>query len=100
MSYKDWGSSKKFDCGIMGVTSYNIVKSYFGDASEQTTDPVMPDSDSTQPVEINDSGAQNIVNGSANTVNNQGIVNTIEQYWFDFRNANLSNITFNFFGGN
>lgn len=99
MSYRDWGSSMKFDCGITGVTSYNTVKSYFGNESEQTTDPVPSDSESTQPVEKNDSGAQNIVNGSINTVNNQGIINTIEQYWFDFKNANLSNITFNFFGG-
>ena len=35
---------------------------------------------------------------STGTVNNQGVIDTIKQYFFDFKNANLSNVSFNFWG--
>lgn len=47
---------------------------------------------------ISASGNQSSGDNSTNTVNNQGIIGTIEQYWFDLKNANLSNVTFNFWG--
>jgi len=39
----------------------------------------------------------NVVN-STNTVNNQGFIDSVKQYFIDFKNANLSNATFNFWG--
>jgi len=38
------------------------------------------------------------VTDSNGTINNQGIIDTVKQYWFDFKNANLNNVTFNFWG--
>ncbi len=38
------------------------------------------------------------VTDSNGTINNQGIIDTVKQYWFDFKNANLNNVTFNFLG--
>lgn len=112
MMYRDWGSSKTFNCYLSGVKSYPIVKSYFGNVTStapvrtQENDNTKPHHDErpVQSIEnstiINASGNQNDVDNSTNTVNNQGIIDKIEQYWFDFSNTNWSNVTLNFFGGN
>lgn len=125
MMHRDWGSSKSFSCSISKVKSYSIVKSYFGNGT--TTDPVVvvepnettvPDTpDYTDPAYVHDNTVVNTGNqtdnnitvitasgnlssgvNSTNTVNNQGVIDKIEQYYFDFKNTNWSNVTLNFFG--
>jgi hypothetical protein len=123
MKYRDWHSEDSW-CGIPGVCSYGIVKSYWGNVT--TIDPeeenitytvignnTSNDDEQVIGVEISNSNdttvnekintrdnITNYVNGSTNTVQNQGWIDTIEQYCIDFSNAHLSNVTFNFFGGN
>lgn len=128
MYYRDWYEPGHV-CYVSGVCSFGIVKSYFGNVTEEnTTAPVaiseenntVPEnihivvmnnsqnkdisvinsSNSTvQTVELEDNNITNTVENSTNTVNNQGFIDTVKQYWFDFKNANLSNVSFNFFGG-
>jgi hypothetical protein len=109
MYYRDWYESGK-ECYISGVRSYPIVKSYFGNVT--STAPVRTqEKENTKPPRdeipiqsmenstiINASNNQNEVSNSTNTVNNQGVIDKIEQYWFDFSNTYWSNVTLNFFG--
>jgi len=131
LQYRDWGSSKKFTCSISGVCSYPIVKSYFGNVTEEnTTDPIIiddpieenttPDTSEpeyTEPVEVYNNTFVNTGNQTGNnitvikasgnlssgenstgTINNQGWMEDVKQYFLDFKNANLSNVSFNFWG--
>ncbi len=131
MNYRDWGSKDSW-CGLKGVCSYGIVKSYFGNDSEEViTDPVIlpvngspvnesycviiPEdhdteritvenyNNSTKTVENNvvnltDNQISNSVENSTGTVNNQGIIEDLKQYFFDFKDAHLENVTFKFWG--
>jgi len=128
MYYRDWGSTNSNWCGIQAVCSYGIVKSYFGNvAEENTTDPIIiddpieenttPEPEYTEPVEVynntfvntgnqtdNDitvieaSGNLSSGDNSMGTTNNQGWMEDVKQYFLDFKNANLSNVSFNFWG--
>jgi len=128
MYYTDWYEPGKGNCAIDGVCSFGIVKSYFGNVTEEyIIEPVVIDeennttpedvpvvsvnvsdieeiavinsSNSTvQTVDLKDDNITNVIDNSTNAVNNQGIIGTIEQYWFDFKNANLNNVTLNFWG--
>lgn len=125
MYYRDWGSDKNNWCGIQGVKSYGIVKSYFGNVTDEyIIEPVVipEENNTTQPdqvqdVEVHDNtfvnsgnqtgnnitiikaeGNQTTGDNSSNSVNNMGKIDKLEQWWFDFKNANLSNVTFNFWG--
>jgi hypothetical protein len=126
MYYRDWGSTTDKRCQIVGLCNASIVKSYFGNVTdeyiiepvvipeENNTDPIVivnntlddeivitNSSNSTvQTVDLEDNNISNVVTNSTNTVNNQGIIDSVKQYWFDFKNANLNNVTFNFLGGN
>ncbi len=128
MYYTDWYEPEKGNCVITGVCSFDIVKSYFGNVTDEyiiepvviteennTTAEDVPvvsvnvsdseeiavinSSNSTvQTVDLEENNISNEVNDSINTVNNQGIIESVKQYWFDFKNANLNNVTFNFWG--
>jgi len=127
MYYRDWYEPEQGNCAISGVCSYNIVKSYFGNATDEyIIEPVVIEENDTAPddapivimnnsendeiavinssnstvqaVDLEGNNITNTVDNSTNTVNNQGIIDTVKQYWFDFKNANLSNVTFNFWG--
>ncbi len=127
MYYRDW-YEPGHECYISGLCSYGIVKSYFGNITEETVVPVesVEVNESTQPEEayistqdipvlivndsrqienstvgviaMNNTTVENVVDNSTNTVQNLGVIGTLEQYWIDLKNANLSNVTFNFFG--
>lgn len=126
MYYTDWHMPGA-ECYLSGLCSYGIVKSYYGNVTEEVIEEPVEDvieNESTQPVEnintshedekiiilnssnnnptetakVENSTIKTVVNNSTNTANNQGIIGTIEQYWFDLKNANLSNVTFNFWG--
>ena len=127
MYYTDWYDPGA-ECYLSGLCSYGIVQSYFGNVTEEEEIIEEPDEDvieneSTQPIEIINSSHEdekiiilnssnntvetaivenntikNVVNNSTNTVNNQGVIDSIKQYFIDFKNANLSNVTFNFWG--
>lgn len=125
MYYRDWGSTNSNWCGIQAVCSYGIVKSYFGNvAEENTTDPIIiddPVEENTTPIgpannhmsehlivldesQIENStvieASGNLTSGenSTGTTNNQGWMEDVKQYFLDFKNANLSNVSFNFWG--
>ena len=128
MYYTDWYEPAQGNCAISGVCSFNIVKSYFGNVTDEyiiepvvisdennTTAEDVPvfsvnvsDSEeisvnnssniTVQTVDLEGNNITNEVNDSINTVNNQGIIDTVKQYWFDFKNANLNNVTLNFWG--
>lgn len=125
MNYRDWGSEDSW-CGLQGVCSYGIVKSYFGDDTEEEviTDPVIlpenetPVNESYCTVESNNnsiespnivenstvveasgnnSGSMNSVENSSGVINNQGNGNWFQQLKFEL--SNISNSTINFFVG-
>ena len=125
MDYRDWYEPAKGECGISGVCSYGIVESYFGNVPEEnTTDPIIiddPIEENTTPIGpadshmsehlivLNDSHLENstVIEASGNltsgenstgTINNQGWMENVKQYFLDFKNANLSNVSFNFWG--
>jgi len=56
------------------------------------------DNNTVQPVDLADNEINNTVVNSTGTVNNQGIIDSVKQYFIDFKNANLSNVSFNFWG--
>ncbi len=121
MYYTDW-HDPGYECYISGVCSYGIVKSYFGNVTEEEIidepDENVTENESTRPAVINTSHGEeriiilnssntetakvenntieNVANNSTNTVNNQGVIDSITQYFIDFKNANLSNVSFNF----
>ena len=127
MYYTDWHNPDA-ECYLSGLCSYGIVQSYYGNVTEEEEIIEEPDEDfieneSTQPVEnintshedekiiilnssnntvetakVENNTIKNVVNNSTNTVNNQGVIDSIKQYFIDFKNANLSNVTFNFWG--
>ena len=125
MYYTSWHDPGA-ECYLSGLCSYGIVKSYWGNVTEEEEiieDPSenVTENESAQPVVINSSHDEeriiilnssnntetakvenntikNMVNNSTNTVNNQGVINTLKQYWFDLSNSNLSNVSFNFWG--
>jgi len=130
MYYRNW-SGPGHECYVSGVCSYEIVKSYFGNTTEEneTTPPIViiiPDNtngsapakpmhetqaevynntfensgnnNTVQSIDLENSEINNTVENSTNTVNNQGIIDTVKQYWFDLSNTNLSNVTLNFWG--
>jgi len=126
MYYTDWHNPGA-ECYLSGLCSYGIVQSYYGNVTEEVIEEPAEDvieNESTHPVEnintshedekiiilnssnnsptetakVENNTIKNVVNNSTNTANNQGIIGTIEQYWFDLKNANLSNVTFNFWG--
>ena len=130
MYYRDWYEPGR-ECYIFGVESYGIVKSYYGNVTEENpTDSVenVTENENIQPVavivpengshddeniiminsdnstvknnEVENNTIENNVENSTNVVSNQGFIGTVEQWWFDFKNANLSNVSFNFFGSN
>ncbi|MEN6294110.1 MAG: hypothetical protein ABFD07_19115 [Methanobacterium sp.] len=116
MYYRDW-YEPGHECYVSGLKSYGIVESYFGNVTEETDPEVIPEENNTTPPEdsviiindsqdgnktviINSGEIKNTVENSTNTVQNQGFIDSVRQYWFDLKNANLSNVTFNFFGGN
>lgn len=123
MYYRDWYKPGN-ECYISGLKSYGIVQSYWGNVTTDPVEIVEPN-ETTDPgelkykdipdVEVYDntfvnsekvtdnnitvikaSGNQSIGDNSTNGVNNQGYIDTIKQYWFDLKNANLNNVTFNF----
>lgn len=127
MYYTDWHNPGA-ECYLSGLCSYGVVESYFGNVTEENRTVEEPvedviENESTQPVEIinssheddkiiildssnnttettkveNNTIENNVVN-STNTVNNQGFIDSVKQYFIDFKNANLSNVTFNFWG--
>ena len=124
MYYRDWGSQTKGRCQIIGLCNASIVKSYFGNVTEKNETVIEPvtENESTQPaentsvqdisvnnsqpVENNTAQSVNLENNeinntavnSANTVNNQGWVDKVEQYWINLSNTNWSNVTLNFWG--
>ena len=122
MYYTDWHDPGA-ECYLSGVCSYGIVKSYYGNVTEEVIEEPVEDvieNESTQPVEnintshedekiiilnssnnnptetakVENNTIKNVVNNSTNTVNNQGVIDSIKQYFIDFKNANLSNVTF------
>ena len=122
MYYRDWFEPGR-ECYISGIESYGIVKSYYGNVTEEnTTDPViiidpveepahneenlviqtnssLSAENSTVKTVIADSvDANNTVENSTNVVNNHGVIDTVKQYWFDFSNTDWSNVSFNFWG--
>ena len=126
MYYTDWHDPGE-ECYLSGLCSYSIVKSYYGNVTEEVIEEPVEDvieNESTQPVEnintshedekiiilnssnnnptetakVENNTIKNVVNNSTNTVNNQGVIDSIKQYFIDFKNANLSNVTFNFWG--
>ena len=125
MYYTSWHNPGA-ECYLSGLCSYGIVKSYFGNVTEEVIEEPVEDvveNESTQPVEnintshedekiiilnssnntvetakVENNTIKNVVNNSTNTVNNQGVIDSIKQYFIDFKNANLSNVTFNFWG--
>lgn len=118
MKYRDWGSDDSW-CGLQGVCSYGIVKSYFGNATgnNETTQPVnnITTLVSEKPVVILNnsvdnstvinasgdlSGNMNSVENSSGVINNQGNGNSIQQIILDLKNMDFSNAkidTINFF---
>jgi hypothetical protein len=122
MMHRDWGSSKAFKCYISGVKSYPIVKSYFGNGTtttrivdtpivDNTTSPVTEQCEIENNTFVNTgnqtdnnitvitaSGNLSSGDNSTGTVNNQGVIDRIEQYFFDFSNTNWSNVTLQIFG--
>ena len=124
MYYTDWYEPAQGNCAISGVCSYNIVKSYFGNVTDEyIIEPVVisEKNDTThedvEEVEVHDNtfvnsgnqtdnnitiikaaGNQTTGDNSSNSVNNMGKIDKLKQYWFDFSNAHLNNVTFNFWG--
>lgn len=124
MYYTDWYEPSQGKCAISGVCSYNIVKSYFGNVTEEyIIEPVViPEENNTtsedvEEEEVHDNtfvnsgnqtdnnitiikaaGNQTTGDNSSNSVNNMGKIDKLKQYWFDFKNANLNNVTLNFWG--
>ncbi len=115
--YDNYGNRLSSNCKI----DLKLVEPYYGlnVTEENTTAPIIvPEENNTTTLEdrhiiiinesqdenmtvvINSSEIKNTVENSTNTVQNQGIIDSVKQYWFDFKNANLSNVTFNFFGDN
>lgn len=108
MYYTDW-NGKGNECYISGVKGYGIVQSYFGNVIEVNgTDPVaVPEENNTTASEdtynntsvtYNNGNINNTVVDSKNTVNNQGWIGNVTQYFMDFSNTDWSNVTFNFLG--
>ncbi len=130
MYYTDWHDPGA-ECYLSGLCSYGIVKSYFGNITEEneSTQPIViitpnetitsvdPKPNHIEPIEVHNntfvntgnqtdnnitvisaSGNQSSGDNSTNTVNNQGFIDSVKQYFIDFKNANLSNVTFNFWG--
>ena len=124
MYYRDWYEPGK-ECYVSGVCSYGIVKSYFGNVTEEneSTQPeeytsvqdipvvivndshdeeklilLNSDNNTVQSVDLDDNEINNTVENSTNTVNNQGVIDSVKQYFVDLKNADLSNVTFNFWG--
>lgn len=122
MMYRDWGSSKAFGCSISKVKSYHIVKSYWGNGTittqivdtpivDNTTSPIIEQCEIENNTFVNTgnqtdnnitviTASGNLSSGenSTGTVNNQGVIDRIEQYLFDFSNTNWSNVTLQIFG--
>lgn len=163
MYYKTWGTEGKAGCRIPCVVKYEIVKSYFGNNTQQETNgsynPAQVLNNTTEGnnssssvvtgghvivnsvketingtmdsvsvaqgnqmivssinstiSEVNNTngtintqqGNQMIMNSlgtadnrTVNNVQNQGVIESIKQYFIDLSNTNWSNVTFNFWG--
>lgn len=124
MYYTSWHDPGA-ECYLSGLCSYGIVQSYYGNVTEdeiieepgedvienESTQPsviesshddekiiILNSSNNTETAKVENNTIKNVVNNSTNTVNNQGVIDSIKQYFIDFKNANLSNVTFNFWG--
>ena len=119
--YDDCGN-KLSNCRL----SLKLVEPYYGlnITDENTTDPIIiddPVEENTTPIgpannhmsehlivldesQIENStvieASGNLTSGenSTGTINNQGWMEDVKQYFLDFKNANLSNVSFNFWG--
>ncbi|MDD4588939.1 MAG: hypothetical protein PHG06_00720 [Parabacteroides sp.] len=122
MMYRGWGSSTAFMCYTSGVKSYPIVQSYWGNGTtttqivdtsivDNTTSPAIEQCEIENNTFVNTgnqtdnnitviTASSNLSSGdnSTGTVNNQGVIDRIEQYFFDFSNTNWSNVTLHFWG--
>ena len=116
--YDDYGSKLGAVCGI----KFKLVEAYPGLNTidvvvNNTTTHCSPKPSVTAPVEVHNNSFVNTGNqtdnnitvitasgnlssgaNSTGTVNNQGVIDRIEQYLFDFSNTNWSNVTLQIFG--